>query len=168
MDATTPRSAVPNTQSFWNMRRVRQWHNYIGVFFAPAILFFVVSGALQTLGLHESRGDASYKPPGWIVTLASVHKDQTLPRIRAEHAAPVADRHEHEPVAPQGHGESHAGPQPGPSPWPLKIFVLCLALGLGMSALLGITISLKNKATRQTSLILLAVGTVLPVALLFL
>lgn len=168
MDATTPRSAVPNAQSFWNMRRVRQWHNYIGIFFAPAILFFVASGALQTLGLHESRGDASYKPPGWIVTMASVHKDQTLPHARADHAAPALGSHEHERAAPAEHGEVHAKPQPGPSPWPLKIFVLCLALGLGASALLGTTIALKNKATRQTSLILLAAGALLPIVLLFL
>ena len=168
MDATTPRSAVPNAQSFLNMRRVRQWHNYIGVFFAPAILFFVISGALQVLGLHESRGDASYKPPAWIVAMASVHKDQTLPRARAEHAASAADSHEHEHAVPDKPEESHAKPQPGPSPWPLKIFVLCLALGLGTSALLGVTIALKNKATRQPSLILLAAGAVLPIVLLFL
>lgn len=166
MDATTPRSAVPNAQSFWNMRRVRLWHNYVGVFFAPAILFFVISGAFQTLGLHESHGDPSYKPPGWIVTLASVHKDQRLPRTRTEHAAPAAN--EPGKAVPVKREEARAKPQPGSSPWPLKIFVLCLALGLGTSALLGITISLKNKATRQTSLILLAAGTVLPVALLFL
>ena len=163
MDTTTSQRAP---RSGWNMRRVRQWHNYIGVFFAPAILFFVISGAFQTLGLHETRDGGPYEPPRWIVTMASIHKDQTLPRARAAHAEPVD--HDHDHAAPEAHGESHAKPEPGPSPWPLKIFVLCLALGLGTSALLGVTIALKNTATRQTSLILLAAGALLPIVLLFL
>lgn len=165
MDTTTSQIAP---RSGWNMRRVRQWHNYIGVFFAPAILFFVISGAFQTLGLHENHGGGTYDPPRWIVTMASIHKDQTLPRARVAHAvSAVADRDRNH-AAEGGHNEAHAAPPRGPSPWPLKIFVLCLALGLGTSALLGITIAIKNKATRQTSLILLAAGTLLPIVLLLL
>ena len=160
MDTTTSQT-LP--RSGWNMRRVRQWHNYIGVFLAPAILFFVISGAFQTLGLHENRGGGSYDPPRWIVTMASIHKDQTLPHARPDRATPA--RAEHKPDARDAGRDK---PAPGPSPWPLKIFVLCLALGLGTSAVLGVTIALKNKATRQTSLILLAAGTVLPIVLLLL
>lgn len=165
MDTTTSQIAP---RSGWNMRRVRQWHNYIGVFFAPAILFFVISGAFQTLGLHENRGGGSYDPPRWIVAMASIHKDQALPHVRVARAGSAMADHNRSHATREGRNGAHAAPPPGPSPWPLKIFVLCLALGLGTSALLGITIALKNKATRQTSLILLAAGTLLPIVLLFL
>src|ERR1700694_5036858 len=63
----------------WNlivlMRRV---HLYLGMFSAPAILFFALTGILQTLSLHEFSRDGSYKPPMWIVVLAQIHKKQSL------------------------------------------------------------------------------------------
>jgi hypothetical protein len=143
------------------MRTVRQWHNYLSIFFAPAILFFAFSGALQVLGLHEARGSATYHPPGWIVTLASIHKDQVLPDAHDEHEDHDAD--------------AHAGPPPGAAPHPhheeegltpLKIFALALALGLIFTALLGITIALKNPTMRRTSLILLGAGALIPLMLI--
>jgi hypothetical protein len=160
MSVPSPSSAAP---IFWNMRRVRQLHNYIGVFFAPAILFFAISGSLQTFGLHESRGDAAYKPPAWIVTIASIHKDQKLPHARPKHQEPNGSNTRAPKRPPSLEAEDG-----GASPLPLKIFVLCLALGLITSASLGVTISLKNKATRRATLLLLAAGTALPVLLLFL
>lgn len=146
-----------------DMRRLRQLHLYLGVFFAPAIMFFAFSGALQTFSLHEGGHGSTYEPPVWIVTIASIHKDQRLPRAKAEHRDP-------EPAHAAKAGREteqrvHSEPS-GPSPLPLKIFVLCLAVGLILSALLGITIALRNKATRQISLIMLALGTGLPVLLL--
>lgn len=73
------------------MRRLRQIHNWLGAFFAPAILFFALSGALQTFNLHENKGGGPYKPPAWIVVMAKLHKDQTLPHPRPPRPAPVAN-----------------------------------------------------------------------------
>jgi len=144
-----------------DMRKLRQWHQYIGLFFAPAIMFFAFSGALQTFSLHEGGHGSSYEPPAWIVTISSVHKDQRLPR-----AKPV-DAENIRAVPPRD--ETPRRPRPsGPSPLPLKIFVLCMAVGLISSALLGITIALRNRSVRRNSLIALALGTVLPVLLLLL
>src|SRR5690242_1090011 len=146
-----------------DMRKLRQWHQYIGLFFSPAIMFFAFSGALQTFSLHEGGHGSSYEPPAWIVTIASVHKDQRLPRARL--AEPEAAR------AAASRDEPARRPRPapsGPSPIPLKIFVLCMAIGLISSALLGITIALRNRTVRRNALITLGLGTVLPVLLLLL
>ena len=146
-----------------DMRKVRRWHQYIGLFFSPAIMFFAFSGALQTFGLHEGGHGSSYEPPAWIVTIASVHKDQRLPRAKPAESETVraAARRNEAPPRPR------RAPS-GPSPIPLKIFVLCMAIGLISSALLGITIALRNPTGRRNALIALALGVVLPILLLLL
>lgn len=55
---------------------VRKLHTYVGMFIAPSVIFFALSGALQLFHLHEARG--SYHPPPLIEMLGSLHKDQVL------------------------------------------------------------------------------------------
>jgi hypothetical protein len=140
------------------IRALRQLHYYVGVFLAPAIILFALSGALQTFRLQEEKGFGG-PPPGWIVWMASVHKDQAQPR-----AAPAGVK------KPSGEAKpSQAAQKPGaerPSTLPLKIFVILLAIGLIASALLGVVIALNNRATRRVSAILLAAGAVVPLLLL--
>ena len=59
------------------LRATRLTHLYLGVFTAPALLFFAFTGALQTFSLHETTRGSSYKPPAWAVTLSQIHKKQT-------------------------------------------------------------------------------------------
>src|ERR1700735_5679183 len=59
------------------LKSIRLIHLYIGVFIAPALIFFAFTGALQTFSLHETTRGSSYKPPAWIVTLGQLHKKQT-------------------------------------------------------------------------------------------
>ncbi|GAA0335161.1 hypothetical protein GCM10009087_51890 [Sphingomonas oligophenolica] len=145
-------------------RQLRKLHHYVGVFFAPAILFFALSGAVQTFRLGEEKGWGG-TPPAALVWMTSVHKDQALPRARAEKPAarPEAAK------APRGDGDRaddrRRAPR-GPSPLPLKIFVVLLALGLTLSTALGLTIALTNRATRRMSILLVIAGTVLPLLLL--
>lgn len=170
------------------MRLLRNIHHWLGVFFAPTILFFAFTGALQTFSLHENKGGGPYKPPAWIVTLASIHKDQTLPHPRAERRAD-ADAHGRDApktgaAAQAGHGQDARTPAAKPdrdadhapdarpkaarpSPLPLKIFVLLLSIGLMASTTLGIWIALKMRAMRRLTLLLLAAGVVVPIVLLF-
>ena len=146
------------------MRTIRQIHLYLGILFAPAIIFFAFTGALQTFGLHEPSRDGSYKPPTWLSALAEIHKDQRLGRPH------------HGPPPPRTQGNTPSGardkpptpPQKPRSALPLKIFVLLVALGLMATASLGIYIALQNLRTRKVTWTLLTVGTALPVALLFL
>lgn len=143
------------------MRMVRQIHNYVGLFFAPMILLFALSGALQTFRLQETHDPAAPPPPRWIVWMASVHKDQQQPR----------DQPRRRPAPPPGAQAAphHAPPSASPrlfSPLPLKIFVTALSIGLILSTLLGITIALNNPLTRRISIILLIAGTIVPLLLL--
>jgi uncharacterized iron-regulated membrane protein len=148
----------PNT-----MRQLRRWHLYLGVFFAPAIFFFALSGALQTFRLQEDKGWGG-APPGWIVWMASVHKDSSLPRERAGH-----DDHDH------ADGKA-AEPKPAAAPrppqkhftLPMKIFALLMSIGLMFSALTGAVIALYSRQTRRLAIAMLAAGVVLPIALLML
>jgi hypothetical protein len=141
------------------LRQLRQWHLYLGVFFTSAILLFSISGGLQTYRLQEARGYGG-TPPSWIVWMASVHKDQRLPRAEAGEAKPKEVAGAPKPAKPKG--------APSASTALLKIFVALLAAGLCLSALLGATIALNTRATRGISLVMLALGSILPVALLYL
>ncbi|TPG14557.1 hypothetical protein [Sphingomonas oligophenolica] len=136
------------------MQQLRRYHLYIGMLLAPAIIFFAFSGAIQTIGWQDDPA-----PPGWITAIANIHKKQTLsrprkPRPAAPAAAASPDRPREAPVAK------------GPSPIPLKAFVLLLSAGLIASAALGIAIALANRTTRRMSMIMLAIGIVLPPLLL--
>jgi hypothetical protein len=59
------------------LKYTRLVHLYLGVFIAPALLFFAFTGALQTFSLHETTRGSSYKPPAWAVMLGQIHKKQT-------------------------------------------------------------------------------------------
>ncbi len=151
-------------------RALRKYHHYIGVFLAPAILLFSISGALQTFRLNEEKGWGG-TPPTWMVWVAAVHKDQAPPREKRaapKPAAPApaaagADDHDHDaPPAAKA-----PAPAKRPSPLPLKIFVVLMAIGLIVSTLLGVTIALNNRATRRVSILMLVAGAVLPCVLLW-
>jgi hypothetical protein len=145
-------------------RRLRKFHHDVGLFFTPAILFFALSGALQTIGLHESHGGGP-PPQAWIRWMASVHKDQSTPRgggsKPAQSPQKQGDHDDHDDHGPATRQDA------GPSPIPMKAFVLLLSLGLITSSLLGVTIALTSPIGRGRNIAVLALGAVLPVLLLF-
>ena len=59
-----------------NIKVMRNIHLYLGVFFAPLLMFFLISGSWQTFNLHEANKSGSYVPPAIIKSLSQVHKDQ--------------------------------------------------------------------------------------------
>jgi hypothetical protein len=142
------------------MRRVRQWHFYMGVFFAPLIMMFALSGALQTFRLQEEKGWGS-EPPAWIDTIATIHKDSKLPQAKP------AEAHEAK-AAPKPAKARPANSNQGPNKLPMQIFMVAMSVALMLSALLGVVIALNNRQTRRLSLAMLAGGTMLPLALLLL
>ncbi len=131
-------------------RRLRQVHHYLGVFFAPLIVFFALSGAIQTFRLNEAPG-----APAWMGWIASVHKNQTTPRPRV--ARPEGER----PRPPRAEPAA-----PRHDPFALKVFVGIMSLALIASSLLGVAIALSIRSMRIVSLVMLALGTLLPLALL--
>jgi hypothetical protein len=152
------------------MQKLRRYHHYLGMFFAPAILLFSLSGALQTFRLQEEKGWGS-EPPSWIVWMASVHKDSKLPKAKP---AAEADDHDEGPAkaaAPRPAPQQPQGKPPQAKPpfkLPMQVFVTLLSLALMASTILGIVIALNSRAYRKVSLGMLAAGTVLPLILLML
>ncbi len=160
------------------MLLLRRIHLYLGTLFAPSIILFAFSGVLQVLGLHEAEDAEAAQPPAWIVAMASVHKDQHLPRpkahkvpgaitqMRADHAQQAA----HAPDAGPDSGHAGAGAEPDTaarlSQTLLKAFIVLMGAGLIVSAALGIVIAVKNDRTRRVAWVMVASGIVLPVAAL--
>lgn len=159
------------------LRLMRTIHLYFGVFISPALLFFAFTGALQTFNLHESGRDSSYQPPKWIVTLAQLHKKQTI-------EVPQRKPRPNDPDASAGlrdrsRGPVEANPAPKPAPrvpdaggpkpgghLPMKIFFLIVSIGLFVSTLTGIYMAYRYSRGIWIISGLLAAGVVLPLVLL--
>lgn len=141
------------------LKILRLTHLYLGVFIAPSLLFFSFTGALQTFSLHQAAKGSTVQPPGWIVILAQIHKNQTtvLPE-RKQKAASAPDPKPHATDVPQA-----AAPKPRAyHPLPLKIFFLIVSVGLLISTLIGLYMAYKyNRDVRLITVVLLA-GTMIP------
>jgi len=59
-----------------NIKAMRNIHLYLGVFFAPLLMFFLISGSWQTFRLNDASKSGDYKPPAIIQALSNVHTDQ--------------------------------------------------------------------------------------------
>jgi hypothetical protein len=157
--------------------QLRTLHGYVGMLIAPTVLFMALTGALQVYNLHEDHG--SYEAPHILETLASIHKDQRLgghhedggdhggppPGAKAGPAPGAALA----PVVKDGGAGAPAHKHAGPKrPWAiaiLKVFFVLVAVGLFSSTCVGIWMALQNRLRKRTHIILLAVGTLIPLAL---
>lgn len=149
------------------LKSFRQLHRWTGLFIAPSLLFFALTGALQTFSLHETSAGSDYKPAHWIMTLAQIHKNQTdvipvrKPKLAEKPAK--ADKPADAAVA--------AAPAPPPVPkWkmhtPLKVFFVVVALGLFSSTLTGIFMAYRYGGSKVVVTVLLVAGTIVPLVLL--
>jgi hypothetical protein len=164
------------TTPFNLLKFLRQLHLYVGIFIAPAILFFALTGALQTFNLHESgHGRENYQPPTWIVKLSRLHKDQTV-AVPQRKGPPAGDKPAKAPkaatedAAPAAKTAPSNGPKP-PAPaqkshLPMKIFFLLVTLGLFSSTLTGIYMAYKYNRSKVLVTGLLLAGILVPLALL--
>jgi hypothetical protein len=59
------------------MLRLRRLHLYLGVFFAPMLLFFIVTGWYQTA--FQDRRKSVFEASAVMDRLRAVHADQTFP-----------------------------------------------------------------------------------------
>ena len=165
------------SQSHILLRFVRKLHLYLGVFTAPALLFFAFTGALQTFSLHEATQGSSYKPPAWLASMAQLHKKQTaeVPVRRPRSDAAQPDRPTAKAPAasasapPQSaNQQSAAGPAPKPqSHLPMKIFFLLVSVGLFLSTLTGLYMAYRYSRSRALINGLLLAGIILPLLLPF-
>lgn len=141
-------SSPPRPRGQW-VRSIRRYHRLIGLFFTPAILFFSLTGALQTLELHEAK---SGPVPAWLAHAASLHKHQRL--FKPKPAVAV--------VAPSSPAPAPPTPREHPA---LRLFVVLMAIALAGSALSGCAIALQMRATRREAVIALVAGMVVPAIL---
>lgn len=160
----------PSKSVAW-LKLARQWHLYLGTLFAPSIIFFALTGALQLFGLHEGHPGEAYQPPAWIQKLSSIHKDQ----IVSERHGPPPDFAGEQKGPPQS-DEARQSPQPegarrneerGPNKLSLalKLYFLAMSVGLVLSTLLGIYMAFKFNRSRALVWGLLLLGAAIPVAL---
>jgi hypothetical protein len=138
---------------------VRQFHGYFGVFIAPSILFFALTGSLQLFGLHESHG--AYRPPAIIEKLGMLHKDQVF-AAKPRRPAPV------KAVAPRPTPRPVDGRDEGPSSatLALKWFFLFVAMSLLVSTTLGLWMALAYSAQKGRLWLLFLAGAAVPLAIL--
>jgi len=170
------------------LRFLRKVHLYIGIFTTPALLFFAITGALQTFSLHETTQGSSYKPPAWIALLAQLHKKQTtvVPVRKARPAAPdgaQADGRrgdgapkgaEHMADVPADVSKAAGATRPESTPpaapqkshRPMKIFFLLVSVSLLLSTLTGIYMAFKYSRGWLAMTGLLVAGVVVPLLLL--
>ena len=148
---------------------IRQFHTYLGVFIAPSILFFAMTGAWQLFSLHEAHG--GYRPPPLIEKLGSVHKDQRF-TAKAKHAAARAQAEHHAEAdtdADHDHDHDHAAAPAKGLPMQtlaLKFLFLGVAISLIVSTCLGVWMAVTASRRKGPIWALLILGAVLPVLIL--
>jgi hypothetical protein len=119
-----------------NLKLFRKVHLYLGCFFSPILMLFILTGLLQTFELHESHKNG-YTAPAFIESLAQVHKNQ---RFATDDV------------------------RPGPSII-FRWFVLAMSVGLLVNVALGIAMAFKF-ADPKVVWIVMIVGLVVPVLIL--
>lgn len=173
------------------LKLCRTIHLYLGVFTAPALLFFAITGGLQTFSLHETTRGSSYTPPAWLATAALLHKKQTIsappkrPRV-ADVAAPAAgpaqpvSEGSDKQAAPRDGATSVSGRAPGRAEGqadhgndrpkknllPMKLFFALVAFALALSTLSGIYMAYRYSRKPRLVSSILAAGILVPLALL--
>ena len=153
------------------LKSIRQVHNYVGLFFAPTILFFAMTGGLQMFGLHESSRGSSYIPPAVLVHLAQLHKKGTLylPPRKPPQAPPArADGAKPDVPKPDTQKPPQATRNSAPNPLPIKIFFAATALALIISTSTGIVMGWKYARRKSLVLLILTAGLLVPIVLLLL
>ena len=157
---------MPLPHSF--LRIVRTIHLYLGVFAAPMLLFFALTGGLQAFGLHETSRGSSYAPPTWLANAAQLHKKQTLvippkrPRLPSvQTTAPAASGALAASTAQRGES-NNSSPK---NLLPMKIFFTLIALALLVSVLSGLYMAWRFSRRPGWFGVVLASGIAVPLLL---
>ena len=154
--------AEPAARRAATLKQARQLHLWLGTFFAPAILFFAFSGALQTFGLHEGRPGDAYQAPAWIAKMAQIHKKQTLETMQK---GPPPGARRGDGVRPPAQKDQGRKPARAAT-LAFKIFTGLMAVGLMVTTFLGLYMTFQFARDKRVTWALLILGTVIPVALI--
>ena len=120
------------------MAWLRRIHLYLGCLFAPALIFFAVTGAWQLYRMQDTKKDGSYVALPPIQTLSAVHMNSHLPGKRASDYTP------------------------------LRAFWLLTAAGLVATTALGVVMAFRFSRSALVPLAWLAAGVGIPLVILLL
>ena len=156
---------MPLTHRF--LKGCRLLHLYLGVFTAPALLFFAITGGLQTFGLHEARRGGGYAPPEWLAVAGQLHKkqDMAVPPAKLRPAANPVARVANAPQAPAARPAVEAAVPRKRNPLPLKLFTALVALALAVSTLSGLYLAWKYTRRAGRIVVVCGAGIVVPILL---
>lgn len=115
----------------------RRVHLYLGCLFAPALIFFAVTGAWQLYRANDKAKDGSYVPPRAVTVFSAIHKNSHLPG------------------------------KPELAYTPLRTYMLAAAIGLTVTTLLGVVMAFRFSRTAVTPVLCLAAGIGFPAVLLW-
>ena len=118
-------------------KALRRAHLYLGVFFAPLLLFFVLTGWFQTVSPDRRKGVSD--SDDWISRLNRVHVEQYYPSKAAE-----------------SYGTRG-----------FTLLVVAMSVGLIATVLLGVVLAFQTLASRWAVWLSLLAGVVVPMVVLW-
>lgn len=135
---------------------LRELHVYISVFVAPSLLFFALTGALQTFRIPDLQA-----APVVVQKLARLHKDDVFavkpPRPKRPEGA-GGDRHKADASKP-----AEAKPAPKPSTEVMKWFFAAVSVGVALTTTFGLWMALAYSRRKLIVWLLLIAGVLTPV-----
>ncbi len=120
------------------IKRLRAVHTWLGVFFSPLLLLFIVTGWWQTFATDETKDHGAAN--AFLSRLSEIHTD---------------DYFKH------GAGEPHASAH-------FKVFVGLMAAVLIVTILLGLALACQNARQARWAVLAFALGIAVPVLILWL
>jgi hypothetical protein len=151
-----PETARGKTRGRPALALVRDLHVYVSVFVAPSLLFFGVTGALQTFRIPDQK-----TAPVLIQKLARVHKDDvfSLKPPWPKHAEAGGD---HDKAAAPKPPEA----EPEASAERLKWFFAAVSIGVALTTMFGLWMALTHSRRKLIVWALLIAGAAAPVLIL--
>ncbi|MEZ4398691.1 MAG: hypothetical protein R3B06_01635 [Kofleriaceae bacterium] len=143
------------------MRLLRRVHLWLGVFAAPTILFFALTGVIQVFGWHD--GGAA----GWVVRLTQVHRVQSAALPPARPRPPAARPDDNLGVDRAAARAQPPARTPIHRSRPLIWFFALVSLVMMASTASGLAIAWSFRKQRRWVLLTLGAGVVTPALLLW-
>jgi hypothetical protein len=133
---------------------IRDLHVYISVFVAPSLLFFALTGALQTFRIPDQKA-----APVVIQKLARLHKDDVFAMKPPRPKQPEGGDHRKAQAAKP----LEAKPAPKPSTEAMKWFFAVVSVGIALTTLFGLWMAVAYSRQKLVVWALLAAGVAAPV-----
>jgi hypothetical protein len=119
------------------MKLLRRFHLFLGCFFAPLLLFYVLTGLYQTLSIDRRKGVG--EADTWLERLRSVHVDQIYPTDSAAAYSPRL----------------------------FQVLVVVMAVALVATVIFGLVLAFRTLRRQWLVWLSLGLGVVVPVLLLW-